>query len=151
MRGQLRGLASGLRLASLLWCGSAPPAAWAQEGFAAVVEAAREAWARQDAPGIVASGRQMLVQLPGGEGQVAVGRDQAARLVAALLRRSEGVAVRLVSSREVGPGQGYAELRREYRVAGTGELLRQRILLAFRREVRGGWELVELRVLQGGG
>lgn len=123
-----------------------------QSSLAEAVEAARRSWASQDAAAIVAQSRQLLLQLPGSDSRSAVSRGQAARLLAGLLRRAESVQVRVVAAREVEPGQGYAELVRQYRVAGTGEARQERILLAFRRDPsRGAWELVELRVLQGGG
>lgn len=119
--------------------------------FAEAVEAARLAWSRQDAAGIVARSRNLLLQLPGADTRASVSRDQAVRLVEGVLRRSEPVSVRVQTSREVGPGQGYAELIRMYRVTGTEEVLSQRVLLAFRLATDGSaWELVELRVLQAG-
>jgi hypothetical protein len=127
---------------------SPPP----QSSLAEAVEAIRRSWAGQDPAAIVAQSRQLLLQLPGSDSRSAVSRGQAARLLAGLLRRAEAVQVRVVAAREVEPGQGYAELVRQYRVAGTGEARQERILLAFRRDPsRGVWELVELRVLQGGG
>ena len=78
-------------------------------------------------------------------------RDQAIRLVEGILRRTEGIVVRVQTAREVGPGQGYAELVRQYRVTGIDEVRNQRILLAFREAAAGGgWQLVELRILQAG-
>lgn len=139
-------------LAALTLTAPLPPRPPAQSTFAEIVESARQAWASPDAEAIVATGRRLLLQLPGSEFRAAVGREQAVRLVAESLRRVEVVTVRVVSAREVGPGQGYAELLRHYRVTGTGETRSQRILLAFRRDPsRGGWELVELRVLPEGG
>jgi hypothetical protein len=123
-----------------------------QATFAEVVEAARRAWSRGEAGRMVAGARQLLLQLPGTESRSSVSREQAVRLLEGVLRRSEEVTVRLVTAREVGPGQGYAELVRQYRVTGTAEARTQRILLAYRRDAqRGTWELVELRVLQGSG
>ncbi len=120
----------------------------AQEGFAGAIEAARQAWAAQDAEAILGAGRQVLLQLPDGEGRTAVSRAQAIRLVERYLEGAEGVSVRVLQAREVRPGQGYVELLRTYRVAGTDEARSQRVLLAFRWEPeRGAWVLVELRVL----
>lgn len=126
-----------------------PTAPADQATFAEAVEAARRAWSRQDAAAIVANSRELLLQLPGADTRASVSRDQAIRLVQGVLRRSEEVAVRVQTSRQVGPGQGYAELVRQYRVTGTDEVQTQRILLAFRQNpARQVWELVELRVLQ---
>ncbi|MDZ4672976.1 MAG: hypothetical protein SGI84_00890 [Gemmatimonadota bacterium] len=130
---------------------TAPTARTAHATFAEVVEAARRAWSRQDAAGIVSNSRELLLQLPGADTRASVSRDQAIRLVQGVLRRSEAVSVRVQTAREVGPGQGYAELVRQYRVTGTDEVQTQRILLAFRlSQPREAWELVELRVLQAG-
>lgn len=123
-----------------------------QSSLAEAVEAIRRSWVGGDPAAIVVQSRQLLLQLPGSASRSPVSRGQAARLLAGLLRRAESVQVRVVAAREVEPGQGYAELVRQYRVAGTGEARQERILLAFRRDPsRGVWELVELRVLQGGG
>lgn len=128
---------------------SSRPAHPVQASFAEAVEAARLAWSGQDAAAIVAGSRSLMLQLPGAGARASVGRDQAIRLVAGILHRSEAVSVRVQTAREVGPGQGYAELVRQYRVTGTDEVRSQRILLAFRQVPSlGRWELVELRVLQ---
>ena len=122
-----------------------------QGTFREVVESARLAWTEQDAAAIVRTSRQILLQLPGAEARASVGRDQAIRLVEGILRRTEGIVVRVQTAREVGPGQGYAELVRQYRVTGIDEVRNQRILLAFREAAAGGgWQLVELRILQAG-
>lgn len=132
--------------------GGAGPAEAVTSSFADAVEAARVAWSRQDAAAIIASSRSLMLQLPGAGTRASVGRDQAIRLIAGVLHRSEGVSVRVQAAREVGPGQGYAELVRQYRVTGTEEVRSHRILLAFREVPSlGRWELVELRVLQDGG
>jgi len=142
-----------LGLGALIGILSAFPAqAVAQQEFAAVVEAARRAWLAQDPAGVVGQGSRVLLQLPGAESRSAVGREQAVRLLEGFVRRAEEVEVRVLSHREVGRGQGYAELLRLYRVRGTREVLRQRVLLAYRQGADGGrWGLVELRVLDGGG
>lgn len=112
----------------------------------------RTAWAAQRASGVIGRASRVLLQLPGGGGRVAVSRDQAVRLVNGLFHRAEEMEVRVVASREVSPGQGYVELRRRYRMAAGGEERSQRVLLAYRRVGEGGgWELLELRVLDGGG
>jgi hypothetical protein len=46
----------------------------------------------------------------------------------------------------VGPGRGYVELQRKYRVAGTQNVRTQALLLGYRRGQRG-WVLVEFRVV----
>lgn len=146
-------------LAALALVGTAAPAPATsfradpplQQGLGQVAEQVRRAWAAQRSAGVVGQASRVLVQLPDGSGRATVGRDQAVRLLDGLFRRTEEVEVSVLSSREVGPGQGYVELRRRFQPAGGGEVAVQRVLLAFRREGAGGaWGLVELRVLGGG-
>ncbi len=120
--------------------------------LATIAEQVRRAWAAQRAGAVIGQGGGVRLQLPGQAAGAGVGRDQAVRLLEGVFRRTEEVATRVVSSREVGPGQGYVELERRYRLSGTGEERTQRVLLAFRRGPDGGpWGLVELRVVEGGG
>jgi hypothetical protein len=50
------------------------------------------------------------------------------------------------AAREGESGQGYVELQRRYRVAGTQDVRLQSLLLGYRLGPRG-WRLVELRVV----
>jgi hypothetical protein len=50
------------------------------------------------------------------------------------------------AAREVGPGRGYVELQRLYRVTGTQNVRVQVLLLGYRLD-KTGWSLVELRVV----
>ena len=50
------------------------------------------------------------------------------------------------AAREVGPRRGYVELQRKYRIAGTQNIRVQVLLLGYRLD-RGGWTLVEFRVV----
>jgi hypothetical protein len=119
--------------------------------LATVAEQIRRSWADQRADAVIGQAAGVLIQLPGQRASAGVGRDQAIRLLGGVFRRTEEVATRVVSSREVGPGQGYVELERRYRLSGTDEERTQRVLLAFRRGPDGGrWGLVELRVVEGG-
>lgn len=123
----------------------------AQE-LATIAEQVRRSWAAQHAGAVIGQAAGVLLQLPGQRASAGVGRDQAVRLLEGVFRRTEELATLVVSSREVGPGQGYVELERRYRLSGTGEERTQRVLLAFRRGPDGGrWGLVELRVVEGGG
>ncbi len=120
--------------------------------LATVADQVRQSWAGQRADAIIGQAAGVLLQLPGHRASAGVGRDQAVRLLEGLFRRTEELETRAVSSREVGPGQGYVELERRYRLSGTGEERTQRVLLAYRRGPDGGrWGLVELRVVEGGG
>lgn len=120
--------------------------------LATVAEQVRRSWAGQRADAVIGQAAGVLLQLPGQRASAGVGRDQAVRLLSGVFRRTVEVETRVVSSREVGPGQGYVELERRYRLSGTNEERTQRVLLAFRRGSDGGrWGLVELRVVEGGG
>jgi hypothetical protein len=50
------------------------------------------------------------------------------------------------AAREVAPNQGYVELQRKYRVAGTQNVRVQVLLLGYRRSDEE-WILVEFRVV----
>lgn len=127
------------------------PSRFGQE-MVAVADQVRRSWAGQRADAVVGQSSRVLLQLPGQRAGTGVGRDQAIRLLEGVFRRTEELETRVVSSREVGPGQGYVELERRYRLSGTGEERTQRVLLAFRRGPDGGrWGLVELRIVEGGG
>jgi hypothetical protein len=127
------------------------PATPTQE-LATVAEQVRRAWAGQRADAVIGQAAGVLIQLPGQRASAGVGRDQAVMLLRGVFRRTEEVETRVVSSREVGPGQGYVELERRYRLSGTDEERTQRVLLAFRQRPEGGrWGLVELRVVEAGG
>ncbi|HUG28742.1 MAG TPA: hypothetical protein VMK53_10665 [Gemmatimonadales bacterium] len=122
------------------------------QALATVAEQVRRSWAGQRADAVIGQADGVLLQLPGQRAGAGVSRDQAVRLLGAVFRRTEELETRVVSSREVGPGQGYVELERSYRLSGTAEERSQRVLLAFRRGPEGGgWGLVELRVVEGDG
>jgi hypothetical protein len=107
---------------------------------------ARRAWAAHNASALVAESPRILVQLPGAEPSVALGPDQAAALLADFQASSQEVETLVRAAREVGPGRGYVELERKYRVAGTQDIRVQVLLLGYRR-LKGRWTLVEFRVV----
>ena len=117
-----------------------------QPGLEAAAEQARGAWFAHDAAGLVAASPRLLVQLPGTDPSVALGQDQAAALLADFLATAQEVETTVRAAREVEPGRGYVELERRYRIAGTQEIRTQSLLLGYRLG-RGGWSLVELRVV----
>lgn len=107
----------------------------------------RAAWLAHDAGGVVASGPEILVQLPGADPAPAVGRAQAAALLRSFLAGGKDVEVTVRSARQIQPGVGYVELLRRFRVTGTQELRSQRVLLGYRL-TGARWELAELRVVE---
>jgi hypothetical protein len=112
----------------------------------AAAERARQAWFAHEPSVLVADSPRLLIQLPGAEPSVALGPDQAAALLADFLAAGQEVETLVRAAREVGPGRGYVELQRKYRVAGTQNVRSQALLLGYRLE-RVGWVLVELRVV----
>ena len=113
----------------------------------AAAETVRRAWATHDVSGVVASGAEILVQLPGADPAPAVQRSQAAALLRGFLAGGNELQVTVRSAREIEPAVGYVELERRFRVAGTQEIRSQRVLLGYRRG-GGHWELSELRVVE---
>jgi hypothetical protein len=124
-----------------------PTAAGAQEsGLKLAAERARGAWLAHDPVALIADSPRLLIQLPGAEPSVALGPAQAAALLADFLAPAQEVEVLLRAAREVEQGRGYVELQRRYRVRGTQDVRGQVLLLGYRRG-RGGWNLVEFRVI----
>jgi hypothetical protein len=109
-------------------------------------ERARRAWFAHNASALVAESPRLLIKLPGAEPSVALGPAQATALLADFLASGQEVETLVRAAREVGPGRGYVELQRRYRVAGTQNILVQVLLLGYRR-LKGGWTLVEVRVV----
>lgn len=124
------------------------PAAGRAQGpdLGAAAEQARQAWFGHNPAALVADSPRLLIQLPGAEPSVALGPDQAAALLADFLSSGQEVETVVRAAREVGPGRGYVELQRRYRVAGTQNIQTQALLLGYRRDERG-WVLVEFRVV----
>ena len=109
-------------------------------------EQARLAWFGHNPAALVADSPRLMIQLPGAEPSVALGPDQAAALLADFLASGQEVETLVRAAREVGPGRGYVELQRRYRVAGTQNVRTQALLLGYRLGQRG-WVLVEFRVV----
>ena len=132
-------------IAVMLW--AVPPLAHGQDAdLGAAAEQARQAWFGHDPAALVADSPRLLIQLPGAEPSVALAPDQAAALLSDFLASGQEVETVVRAAREVGPGRGYVELQRRYRVAGTQNVRSQALLLGYRRGQRG-WVLVELRVV----
>jgi hypothetical protein len=126
---------------------AAPAVAMAQGGdLEAAAERARHAWLAHDAAALVSDSPRLLIQLPGADPSVALGPAQAAALLADFLAPAQEVETLVRAAREVGPGRGYVELQRRYRVAGTQNVRVQVLLLGYRLD-QSGWSLVEFRVV----
>jgi hypothetical protein len=124
-----------------------PPAASAQDGgLGEAAERARRAWFTHDPVALVAESPRLLVQLPGADPSAALGPAQAAALLGDFIASAQEVETVVRAAREVGPGTGYVELQRRYRVAGTQNVRVQVLLLSYRL-LRRGWSLVEVRVV----
>jgi len=136
-----------LSLLAVIVCLFGPVALAQSPPLPEAAEAVRRAWLAHDVSGVVASGAEILVQLPGAEPAPAVHRSQAAALLRGFLAGGSELQVTVRSTREIEPGVGYVELARRFRVGGTQEVRSQRVLLGYRR---GGtrWELAELRVVE---
>jgi hypothetical protein len=109
-------------------------------------ERARQAWFAHDSRALVADSPRLLIQLPGADPSTPLGPAQAAALLADFLAPTQEVETLVRAAREVGPGRGYVELQRMYRVAGTQYVKVQALLLGYRLDEKG-WSLVELRVV----
>jgi hypothetical protein len=126
---------------------TAPAAGMAQDsGLDEAADRARQAWVAHDPAGLVANSPRLLIQLPGADPSVALGPAQAAALLADFLAPAQEVETLVLAAREVGPGRGYVELQRRYRVTGTQNVRVQVLLLGYRLGP-DGWSLVEFRVV----
>jgi hypothetical protein len=126
---------------------TAPAPALAQRSdLDQAAERARQAWASHNPAALVADSPRLLIQLPGADPAVALGPAQAAALLADFLAPAQEVETRVLAAREVGPGRGYVELQRRYRVVGTQDIRAQVLLLGYRLD-SAGWSLVEFRVV----
>jgi hypothetical protein len=135
------------RILIALALATAPAAGMAQDsGLDEAADRARQAWVAHDPAGLVANSPRLLIQLPGADPSVALGPAQAAALLADFLAPAEEVETLVLAAREVGPGRGYVELQRRYRVTGTQNVRVQVLLLGYRLG-ESGWSLVELRVV----
>ena len=140
-----------MRRGVMLWSAGllagAAGAAAQEPPLQAAAAGVRAAWLAHDAGGVVASGPEILVQLPGADPAPAVGRAQAAALLRSFLAGGQDLEVTVRSARQIQRGVGYVELLRRFRVTGTQELRSQRVLLAYRL-TGARWELAELRVVE---
>jgi hypothetical protein len=124
-----------------------PAAGMAQDSrLDQAAERARQAWVAHNPARLVADSPRLLIQLPGADPSVALGPAQAAALLADFLAPAQEVETLVLAAREVGPGRGYVELQRRYRVSGTQNIRTQMLLLGYQLG-EGGWSLVELRVV----
>ncbi len=117
-----------------------------QRGLTEAADQARKAWLAHDAAGLVAQSPGLVLQLPGADPSTALGPAQSAALISDFLAQAQEVEIVVRAAREVEPGQGYVELQRRYRVAGTQDVRVQSLLLGYRLGP-SGWSLVELRVV----
>jgi hypothetical protein len=111
----------------------------------AAAQAARRAWEVHDMATLVAGAARTLIQLPGADPSGPVGRDQAAALLRDYIRGTQEVETVVRTAREVGPGRGFVELIRRYRVVGTQQVRSQSLLLGYVRG-NGPWVLAEVRI-----
>lgn len=118
-----------------------------QSALEEVAERARQAWFVHNPAALVANSPRLIIQLPGADPSAALAPAHAAALLTAFLASAQEVETLIRAAREVEPGRGYVELERRYRVAGTTDVRSQDLLLGYRLD-RGGWSLVELRVVR---
>jgi hypothetical protein len=126
---------------------AAPVPAWGQgSNLNDAAQRARRAWLDHDLVDLVDGSPRLMIQLPGADPSMAMGPAQAAALLADFLGSAQEVEMKVQAARVVGPGRGYVELQRRYRVSGTQDVRVQVLLLGYRLE-DGVWQLVEFRVV----
>ncbi len=115
-----------------------------QGGLDVAAQRARQAWLAHDPVALLQGSPGVIVQIPGADPSAAMGRNQAAELLARYLRTSVERGVDIAVAREVGDGRGYVELVRRYTIAGTAEERRETVFVGLRRQ-GDRWAVVELR------
>ena len=115
-----------------------------QVGLQGAAQRARQTWLAHDPAALFAGSPGVILQIPGADPSAAMGRDQAAELLARYLRTSVELGVDIAVAREVEDGRGYVELVRRYTIAGTVEERRETVFVGLRR-LGDRWAVVELR------
>ncbi len=116
----------------------------AQGGLQDAAQHARRAWLGHHPDVLFAGSPGVILQIPGADPSAAMGRGQAAELLARYLRTAVERGVDVTVAREVEEGRGYVELVRRYTIAGTAEERRETVFLGLRR-LGERWAVVELR------
>lgn len=128
-----------------LFAWPAPPAA-AQSTLAAAAERARRAWQAQQPAELIGRTERVTISMPGVVPSEALGAAQASAMFREVFARATELETTIQQMTEVTPDEGSVELRRRFRPAGTQEVRRQVVLLAFRKRA-GTWLLQEVRLL----
>lgn len=115
-----------------------------QAGLDGAAQRARQAWLAHNPVVLFQGSPGVILQIPGIDPSAAIGRDQAAELLARYLRTAVERGVEIAVAREVEAGRGYVELVRRYVIAGTAEERRETVFLGLRRQ-GDRWAVVELR------
>jgi hypothetical protein len=115
-----------------------------QGGLEGAAQRARQTWLAHDPAALFVGSPGVILQIPGADPSAAMGRDQAAELLARYLRTAVELGVDIAVAREVEDGRGYVELVRRYAIAGTAEERRETVFVGLRR-LGDRWAVVELR------
>lgn len=134
-------------LLGVLLCLFAPAVAAAQTTLAAAAERARRAWQAHHPEELVGRSPRLTLSLPAMAPADALEPAQATALFRELFSRGTELETVIRAVRTTGAGEGYVELRRRFRLAGTQEVAQQTVLLAFRLSGEQ-WLLAEVRVLE---
>ena len=128
-----------------IWLLPALAIALAQNPHQAAIDRLRQAWAEQDAAGVVAGATRVVLQLPGQAATAPLSSEQAARALDRLFADATERGLDVDAIRTLGAETVYAEMRRRFRVRGSEEEVVQRVFVAFRLE-GGRWRPVEWRI-----
>jgi len=121
-----------------------PAAATAQATLSDAAARAKSAWTAHDAPGLVGSSSNLVLQIPGADPSSPLARAQAIELLRRYLRPVEERGLDVTAIRLVESGKGFVEMARRYVVSGTTELRHETLFLGYQLLGRE-WRLVELR------
>lgn len=118
----------------------------AQSTLAAAAERARRAWQAQQPAELIGRTERVTISMPGVVPSEALGAAQASAMFREVFAKATELETTIQQLTEVTPDEGSVELRRRFRPAGTQEVHRQVVLLAFRKRA-GTWLLQEVRLL----
>lgn len=106
---------------------------------------AREVFATRQFARLFGDRLPVRLELPSQPSAVSVRGEIAAAALASMVRRTADLESATIGSAMVAPGHGYVEIRRRFRVLGTQEEQRQRILISAKFE-DGRWRVTEVWV-----
>lgn len=103
-------------------------------------------WMHHDFTGLVGTGQDIMVHLPGAEPSAPLRPSQAATLLRTFAEGADELGLTVLVARNVDPDRAYVEAQRVYQARGTTVTHSQTLYFGFRR-IGMSYRLVEVRAL----